>query len=299
MDIRHLEYFAEVAETLSFTKASQNLHVTQPSISKAIKNLEGELGVPLFYRSSKQLELTDAGKAVLINAKKVLEAFKNLTLELTDIMELKSGEIRIGIPPIVGAAFFSKLISHFKEEFPFIKITLTEVGTKKIKQGVDDGTLDIGLICTLPARTGNFELIPALKDPVMLIVHKDNELASRKEVHFSDLANEPFVLYRKDFTLYDLIIEECSKNNFQPNIVCESSQKDFLLGMVEGKLGVALLPSKICHDINNKNLAVIPFYGSDVNLDLGMIWKKDKYLSFAVREFISFSGEFLMDVAPH
>src|SRR5574342_684376 len=112
MDIRHLEYFSEVAEQLSFTKASQMLHVSQPSISKAIKNLEGELGVPLFYRSSKQLELTDAGKAVLMNAKKVLEAFKNLTLELTDLMDLKSGEIRIGIPPIVGAAFFSKLISQ-------------------------------------------------------------------------------------------------------------------------------------------------------------------------------------------
>lgn len=76
MDIRHLEYFTEVAKHLSFTKASQTLHVTQPSISKAIKNLEGELGVPLFYRSSKQLELTDAGKAVLINAKEVFRHSK-------------------------------------------------------------------------------------------------------------------------------------------------------------------------------------------------------------------------------
>jgi DNA-binding transcriptional LysR family regulator len=293
LDIRHLEYFAEVAKHLSFTKASQTLHVTQPSISKAIKNLEGELGVPLFYRSSKQLELTDAGKAVLINAKKVLHAFKNLTLELTDIMELKSGEIRIGIPPIVGAAFFSKLISQYKEKFPLVKITLTEVGTKKIKKGVEDGSLDIGLICTVPAQGSNFEIINVLKDPLKLIVHQEHPLASQKEVHFSELANEPFILYRKDFTLYDLIIEECSKNNFQPNIVCESSQKDFLLGMVEGKLGVALLPSKICNDINNKPLTVLPISESDVNLELGMIWKKDKYLSFAVREFIAVSEEYL------
>lgn len=293
LDIRHLEYFSEVAEHLSFTKASQSLHVTQPSISKAIKNLEDELGVPLFYRSSKQLELTDAGKAVLINAKKVLEAFNNLTLELTDMMELKTGEIRIGIPPIVGAAFFSKLIGQFKETYPEVKITLTEVGTKKIKQGVENGSLDIGLICTFPTQNSPFEIIKALKDPLMLIVHHDHPLAKKEKVHFSDLEYEPFILYRKDFSLYDKIIEECGKHQFQPNIVCESSQKDFILGMVEGKLGVALLPSKICEDINSNEITILPFYQSEVNLELGMIWKKNKYLSYAVREFISVSQEFV------
>ncbi len=293
MDIRHLEYFSEVAEHLSFTKASQTLHVTQPSISKAVKNLEDELGVPLFYRSSKQLELTDAGKAVLINARKVLEAFNSLTGELTDIMELKRGEVRIGIPPIIGAAFFSKLISHYKERFPLVKITLTEVGTKKIKQGVDEGSLDIGLICTFPTQNSNFEIIKVLKDPLMLVLHKDHPLNAQKDVRFSDLINEPFVLYRKDFSLHDLILDACAKHDFQPNIVCESSQKDFLLGMVEGKLGVALLPSKICESINQNELTVLPFSNPIVNLELGMIWKKNKYLSFAVREFISTSEEYL------
>ena len=90
MEIRHLEYFSEVARQLSFTKAASTLHVSQPSISKAIKNLENELGVPLFYRS-KQLELTDAGKAVLINAQHVLSAFRNLTTELSDITESEEG----------------------------------------------------------------------------------------------------------------------------------------------------------------------------------------------------------------
>ena len=89
VDIRHLHYFSEVARHRSFTKAAAALHVSQPSLSKAIKSIEEQLGVPLFYRSSRQLELTDAGRAVLVNAKKVLDAFRNLTSELTDIMELK------------------------------------------------------------------------------------------------------------------------------------------------------------------------------------------------------------------
>ncbi|HJV45103.1 MAG TPA: LysR family transcriptional regulator [Bacillota bacterium] len=292
MDIRHLEYFSEVAKHLSFTKAASTLHVSQPSISKAIKNLEEELGVPLFYRSSKQLELTDAGKAVLINAKNVLEAFSNLTSELSDIMELKKGEVRIGIPPIVGASFFSKLISQFKEVYPSVEIILTEVGTKIIKQGVEEGSLDIGLICNLPLMD-SFEVVKLLKDPLMLIVHSDHPLANKKILHMSEIAGESFILYRKDFSLHDRIVDECAKHGFYPNVVCESSQKDFMIELVEAKLGVAFLPSKICGEIYNPQITSIPLVDSPINLELAMIWKKHKYLPYTVREFISISKTFL------
>lgn len=294
IDIRHLEYFSEVARQLSFTKAALTLHVSQPSLSKTIKSVEKELGVTLFYRSSKQLELTDAGKAVLVNTKIVLESFKNLTSELTDILELKKGEIRIGIPPIIGAAFFSKLISQFKKVYPTVEIILTEVGTKQIKQEVEEGSVDIGLICNLPNQSDSFEIINLLIDPLMLIVHRENPIASKKIAYFSDLENESFILYRKDFSLHDRIMEECLKNGFYPNVVCESSQKDFIIEMVEAKLGVALLPCKICHEIRNEGIKTLPLDKSNLKLELGMIWKKNKYLPFVVREFISLTQQFVL-----
>lgn len=293
LDIRHLEYFSEVAKHLSFTKAASALHISQPSLSKAIKSIEDELGVPLFYRSSKQLELTDAGKAVLVNAKTVLEAFYGLTSELSDIMELKKGEISIGIPPIVGAAFFSKLISQFKEQYPSIQIKLTEVGTNKIKQEVEEGILDIGLICNIPSHSEQFELIKVLQDPLLLIVHKEHPLAQKEKVHFSELEGQPFILYRKDFSLHDRIVEECHKYGFYPNVVCESSQKDFMIELVEANLGVTLLPSRISQDLQHRELVAIPLDSSKINLELGMIWKKNKYLSFGVREFITVSKQHL------
>lgn len=293
MDIRHLEYFSEVAKHLSFTKAANALHISQPSLSKAIKSIEDELSVPLFYRSSKQLELTDAGKAVLVNAKTVLEAFYGLTSELSDIMELKKGEISIGIPPIVGAAFFSKLISRFKERYPSIQIKLTEVGTNKIKQEIEEGILDIGLICNVPSHSDQFELVKVLNDPLLLIVHKNHPLAQKKKVHFSEIESQPFILYRKDFSLHDRIVEECNRHGFYPNVVCESSQKDFMIELVEAKLGIALLPSRICQDLHLRDLVALPLEDSTINLELGMIWKKNKYLSFGLREFIKVSKEYL------
>lgn len=295
LDIRHLLYFSEVAKQLNFTKAATILHVSQPALSKTIKGLETELGVTLFYRASHQLELTDAGEAFLINAKQVLDAFDNLKTELNDVKDLKKGEIRIGIPPIIGAAFFSKLISRFIEDYPEIEITLTEVGSKKIKDGVEEGSLDIGLICNLPVQESSFKTIELLRDPLHLIVHKHHSLAAKKTIDFTNIADESFILYRQDFTLYDSILDACSKHGFTPHIVCESSQKEFMLEMVEAKLGVALLPSKICEEINNDQVVALPFVKPKVNLNLGLIWKKNKYLPFAVREFITMSENLTLE----
>lgn len=294
MDIRQIEYFVEVAKQLSFTKAAASLHVSQPSISKAIQNFEAELGVPLFYRSSKQLELTDAGQAVLVNSMQVLESFQNLRSELTDLMELKKGQIRIGIPPIVGAEFFSKLISHYKELYPYIEILLTEVGTKRIREEIEAGELDIGLVCSVTSSNESLETICFLQDPLLLIAHESNPLAQKDVIQLSDLAEEAFIIYRKDFILYDRIIEECSKHGFFPTIACETTQKDLFIEMVQAKLGIALLPKKIAEKIPYSSVKCIPFQEETIHLELGITWKKNKYLPFAVREFIRLANEFAL-----
>lgn len=290
MDIRQLEYFVEVAKQLSFTKAAATLHVSQPSISKAIQNFEAELGVPLFYRSSKQLEITDAGQAVLVNAQQVLASFHNLRSELTDLMNLQKGKIRIGIPPIVGAEFFSKLISHYKERYPYIEIQLTEVGTKRIREYIQAGQLDIGLVCNTSTYE-QLETIRFIKDPLQLIVHQDHPLAKKRTIELQDLQAESFIIYRKDFILYDKIIEECSRNGFFPSIACETTQKDLFIELVHAKVGIALLPQKIAEKIPYTSIKRIPFKKETIHLELGITWKKNKYLPFAVREFIQLVHE--------
>ena len=292
MEIRQIEYFVEVARQLSFTKAATTLHVSQPSISKAIQNLEAELGAPLFYRSSKQLELTDAGHAVLTNAQQVLQAIKNIRTELTDIKDLKKGQIRIGIPPIVGAEFFSKLISQYKDQFPFIEIILTEAGTKKIREEIESGELDIGLVCSSQSKHQNVNTISFMKDPLQLIVHVDHPLAQKDSVMMQDLATEAFIIYRKDFILYDRIMEACTKAGFTPLIACETTQKDLFIEMAQAKLGIALLPQKIAEKMNTPALRNIPLQENSIFLELGITWKNNDYQSFAVKEFLKLAQQF-------
>ncbi|WP_181348075.1 LysR family transcriptional regulator [Thalassobacillus sp. CUG 92003] len=298
MEIRHLEYFSEVAKHASFTKAALALHISQPSLSKAIKQLEEELDVPLFYRS-KTLELTDAGKAVLGNTKQVLTSFNNLNSELSEVIGLRKGEIKIGIPPIIGASFFSQLISQFIEEYPFVNLKLNEVGSKMIKQGVEDGSLDIGLVCNVPSSKSKFEVIKIIEDPLKLVVNKVNRLSLKESVDLKDLKNEPFILYGEDFTLHDRIMKECINHGFYPNVVCHSSQRDFMIEMVDARLGIALLPSKVADEIINPHLKTIPLVNTSASLELGMVWKKDKYVPYSVREFINMAESHLIhDPSP-
>src|SRR5699024_940594 len=207
----------------------------------------------------------------------------------SDVMK---GEIKIGIPPIICAAFFAPFISRYKETYPLIELLLTEVGSNAIRQGVSEGELDIGLICNTPAKEENLETIQLLKDPLMLMVHKDNPLADETALDFADIENEPLILYRHDFSLHDRIMEACAYYGFDPEVVCESSQKDFMIEMVEAKLGSTLLPSRICSHIDNDQLVAIPFTQPVVNLELGMVWNKDKYMPYAVREFIEMSDSY-------
>lgn len=118
MDIRHLTYFLEVARLKSFTKASQSLYVSQPTISKMIKNLETELGIKLFYRNGRQVELTDAGQSMYVQAQEITKSFQNLTSELNDIMEVKKGHVRIGLPPMIGSGFFRECSVTFASHIP-------------------------------------------------------------------------------------------------------------------------------------------------------------------------------------
>jgi len=287
MDIRHLTYFIEVATHRSFTKAAQSLHITQPSISKMIKLLEEELDVILFYRSAKQIELTDAGKALLYQSQQIVNSFQNLTSDLADVINSKKGAITIGLPPMVGARFFPQIISDFTTLHPQISLTLLEVGSEKVQVGIDDGSLDIGVVM-LPIDETTFEMFPIIDQPMMLIVHPEHQLAKQSLVELKQLKDENFILFRKSFTLHDRIITKCIESGFSPNIVFKSSHWDFIAEMVAINFGVALLPKVICQDLDPTRIKIISIAEPMIHWQLGVIWKKDRYLSFAAKEWLTF-----------
>src|SRR5665647_449366 len=133
MNIRQLEYFIEIVRQGSFSKAANILHVSQPSISEMIKNLEDELGTPLLYRGARQLELTDAGQAVLEQSQQIVSLFTNLAGHVKKNSLLQKGKIRIGIPSITASTIFPRMLGEFKRKHPNIELQLHEFGSKIIR----------------------------------------------------------------------------------------------------------------------------------------------------------------------
>lgn len=288
MDIRHLQYVVEVARSKSFTKAAETLHISQPTVSKTIRNLENELGIEIFVRDNKQVELTDSGHVIYTHARHILHSFDNLTSELSDLTRLKRGRIRIGLPPMVGAKFFPGVMSSFRERYPGIMLEMVEDGSKKIEAGVEDGTLDAGAVL-MPAGGETLESFPFVNEKLKLVVHPSHPLSGRKQAALAELAEESIISFREDFALHDRIIAACVSVGFQPKVLYESSQWDFISEMVAANLGVAMLPETICASLDPHRVRAISLVAPEIPWQVAIIWRKEGYLSFAAREWIRFT----------
>lgn len=288
MDIRQLTYFVEVVKWKSFSKAGKVLHITQPTISKMVKSLEDEMGVILLERSTKKVKLTDAGEIVLHHALHLVQSIENLESELADTLQMGKGHIRMGLPQMFGYNFIPKILAGFHKLYPQVIVQIMEDGARKVEQAVIDGDLDLG-IAVLPVNENIFEILPIIEEHLMLVVYPEHHLACRKEIDLSELKEELFIFYPQNFTLHFHIKEACSQAGFQPNVLYESSQWDFISEMVAEKLGIAFLPECICQNLDSRRIKIIKLKPPGIPRYLAFIWRKNTYLKFATRGFIDYA----------
>ena len=152
MDLFQLTYFVEVAQKKSFTKASKSLHISQPSISKGIKALEDHWNVKLFNRNGKRVELTETGAWLLPRIESLIKDFSQLNEQMESPQLLNSGQLTVGIPPMIGSSFITSFIRHFISDYPQIELELLEVGSNDIISSIDEGLIQVGFVA-LPVAT--------------------------------------------------------------------------------------------------------------------------------------------------
>jgi DNA-binding transcriptional LysR family regulator len=286
LELRDLKSFIEVVIHQSFTKAAAHSYLSQPSFSKAVKKLEEELNVELFDRSTRHLRLTDAGQIVYEQAQKAMESLSEITNLLDDLKNVASGEIKIGIPPLIGTLFFPVIARTVQEKYPNVSLQLVERGAKLIGQLVENGQVDLGIV-VLPADTSKFNVQPFITDEFVLYVHKKHPLAMRSTVDISELKEEKFILFSDEFTLHDYIKNVCIEAGFIPEVSYQSSQWDLIIELVSSEFGVTLLPKSIYHKQNNPNVQIVQIGEPTLQWrSLGIITKKDAYHSFALREVL-------------
>ncbi|MGY0694122.1 LysR family transcriptional regulator [Virgibacillus sp. FSP13] len=286
MDIQHLNYFVEVAKQKNFTKASQVLHVSQPSISKMIKSLEEELQVTLLDRSERKLELTDAGKVVFEQAVEILHMMEDVYASVDELVHVRKGSIKVGLMPTLGVMLFPDVLAGFRKKYKQIDIHLVEYSAKLLEQKVVQGEVDLG-ITVLPVNSETFGIIPISSDELVVIVDREHWLSERKSACLSELKHESFIFFTKDYALHDVAMEACLQSGFEPNVVYQSSLWDIVGEMVVAQFGISVVPMSVANRFKDR-ISIVTITSPQIDWKLGLIYKKNKYLSFAAREFITY-----------
>lgn len=284
-----MSYFVEVVNEGGMTNASKSLYIAQPTISKAVKDIEKELGMPLFDRSKRELKLTDAGQVFYQKCKEILALYNNLPVEINSLLGLETGHISIGLSAVMNMNKFIHILGEFHKLYPNITYNLVENGGKMIESQLVNDEIDIG-ITTLPVDVTIFNSIPLYQEDLKLVLNKEHHLAHRKTVEMKELANEDFILFNEDFYLNDKIREAAKNAGFIPKTISKISQWNFIENLLNAHLGVSILPDNIVRMLDS-NFKHIKINDSAMKWELGVIWKKDKYLSHATRQWIDFMSQ--------
>lgn len=290
MNVRYLTYFVEVAKEKNFTRAANNLHLSQPALSKVIKNLEIDLGISLIDRTAKNFKLTDQGEIFFTNAQNALENINSEFEQLYCSIDSTKGKLVVGIPPVIGTVYFASMIAKFKSKYPDIEFTMIEAGANNVKSKVNDSEVDIGVVI-LPAEDEGLNVIEIINSEIVLVINKEHKLAQKDNIYLNDLNGEGFITLNENYMIYDKLNLLFEDGGFDPNITYKSSQWDFVAEMVALNQGIAILPKPIVKRFNNENIKEVKIKDYKMPWDVALILKKDKYLSYGMKEFIKFVKE--------
>lgn len=284
MELRQLEYFQMASRLKNITRAAQRLRVSQPNITVAIKKLEAELGIQLLDRSQKRLNLTPEGKVFLKRIEIALRNIEDAVLEVDDYKQLKKGTIKIGIPPMMGAYLFPKVFSGFRQLHPNLDVLLYEEGSVTISEKLESDELDFGIII-VPESAPNLNFLKMSRNQLMVCVAQKSPLAKKSAITTEDIAESDLIMMKTGSYLRQIVQNKLSALKISPRTVLESGQIVTIKGLVEHQVGIAFLLDFICE--NSPNIKSIPFY-KPIFVDIGLAWKKEKYVSKAAQAFIDF-----------
>ncbi|MBX8590656.1 LysR family transcriptional regulator [Pseudomonas cichorii] len=247
MELRHLRYFIAVAEELHFGRAAQTLGISQPPLSQQIQTLEQELGARLFDRTNRRVELSEAGRLFLEEARAVLAQVDKAADVARRAQLGELGELKIGFT--ASAPFTSSIpqaIFSFRQKYPAVHLALKEMTSKDVAEQLEDRSIQVGIMrpLALPDSLVSFEL---LREPLVAIMRSDHPLAAGSEqgLYMSELAAEPFVFFPRSYGsgLYGQILELARDAGFSPLITQEAVEVMTIIGLVAAGLGVTVMPA--------------------------------------------------------
>jgi DNA-binding transcriptional LysR family regulator len=285
MDLDQLFYFQMVAKYKSLTKASEELNLSQPALSRSILRLEEEIGVPLLERKSRGVVLNHYGKVFLNHANQVISEMKEAKQTIHDMVDPYNGTISLTFIQTLGSSFVPDLISDFKNEFSNIQFQLSQNISSKIIKEILAANIDIGF-CSPMEPHDDLCSIPVLSEELFLIVPVGHKLAGKEWVNLSEVADEPFIFFKPQTALHDLIENLCNEAGFLPRKVFEGYEERTVSDLVGANLGVAIVP--YIPNFDESKISMVRVKSPKCFRVIQMVWRLNGYMSPAVMNFKEF-----------
>lgn len=288
MTLQQLRYFVEIAHTLHFTKAAENLNISQPSLSYAMTQLSNRLGVPLFKKDGLKVSLTEYGEAFLPYAESALNILLQGESQVNKMYNPSGGNINLGYIYTVSFDAIPKLIDEFyiyrgnrNISFSF-QVNMRDLLIKKLIEG----SLDIAIAPSTELSNECIESIPLFEQELFLVVYNNHPLANRTSVTLDDFKNERFIMIKKGTDLYFQTSSLFKKYNIVPNIFFEVDECNSMASFVGAQLGIAIMPK--IPALDNYKITAIPFEGRNVSRTISILWNNCLDHSPGLRSFIDF-----------
>ena len=287
MTLNQLRYFCTASRCHSITKAAEELYVTQPTVSVAIRDLEIEFGISLFYRKGNQLILTQEGEAFYEKATYILQYCNELQADYSSMSRVKP-PLRIGIPPMLSTVFFPELLTAFHQDHPEIAVVLEEYGSVRACDLVQNDTLDLALVNMEQYNIDKFHNVVLANDQVVFCVNKDHRLADKEIVTTKEMSKELLIFFNADSVQNQLLKTRFEMDGYIPNIVMRSSQIYTTLQFIKTGKYSCFLYSSMLDKFTESGITGIPL-NPPIHIKIGMIWKKGKYISGDMQTFLNFT----------
>jgi LysR family cyn operon transcriptional activator len=282
MELRHLRYFLAAAQSESFTRAADVLHITQPTLSHQIKQIEDQLGMPLFDRVGRIVKLTTAGEVFMSYAKRALQEVDSGMDALHELSNLRHGKLTLGVLSSFGTFRLPQILGDFNSTYPGIKVTLLRMRSGEIEKRLLDGELNFG-VAYAPSSTDHITVQPLFSEPLSLLVGDRHPLVGCPGLPLSALTQHGLILLTAEYNSRKMIDAMLFANGVTPNVVMEMNAIEPILATVRYSGLATILSANFIHE--TPGLHQIPLTPT-VTHTVAIFTRRDSYLSAAVRALI-------------
>ena len=292
MEIRQLKAFLAIAEAKTFTAGARRVNITQAAISMQIRQLEDEVGLPIFTRTPRRVILTEAGEYLLERARKILREHDSALAEIAEVAGAEYGRLRIGSASAMFATQqLPTIIQKLKQKFPKADLSVSSGTSERLVDKIMHGEVDMAFV-SLPVENLNITTELLFSDEIVAIAHPKHSLAKEKFISAATLAGEKLILGEQGGNTRRMIDDFFNAANVRPNITMELSRQEAINRMVENNLGVGIAGAKtVSKDIRDGRLTSWLIEAAEIKWELGLARLRGGYYSPIAKEFVGFCKE--------